>query len=374
MNERRAAGRSSDTTMRVLFFATFLVASLGLLVGWRESVLLPAAWAVLCMLVYAAVARWRFPDVVGTESFADSFYYLGFLLTLVALIGVLIHLGNLTGDGLLEGVLRHFGIALATTVVGLLGRVLIVMFGREPDAFAQLARTQVEQAYDSLTRSLNRMAAEAEAFGNAFGTRLNTALGPIEPAVQRMVSSADRAATGLQPLEGAVASFSGSLDDARVNINQAARGLEQDIGATRSRLDQSTARFEQQLTATTSAMTEVVASLSTLTGRIGALSDDSGGSLRSLRADAERLHGQVELVARGLGGLATAIEDQQGSVRANVARWEEAVRALIEVHGQLVEQVEASHGAAAAVRAEVAEGVRFLRMAMADPSDEPVEA
>lgn len=374
MNERRAAGRSSDTSMRVLFFATFLVASLGLLVGWRESVLIPAAWAVLCMLVYAAIARWRFPDVVGTESFADSFYYLGFLLTLVALIGVLIHLGNLSGDGLLEGVLRHFGIALATTVVGLLGRVLIVMFGREPDAYEQLARTQVEQAYDSLTRSLNRMAAEAEAFGNAFGTRLNTALGPIEPAVQRMVSSADRAATGLQPLEGAVASFSGSLDDARVNINQAARGLEQDIGATRGRLDQSTARFEQQLTATTSAMTEVVASLSTLTARIGTLSDDSSGSLRSLRADAERLHGQVELVARGLGGLATAIEDQQGSVRANVAQWEEAVRALIEVHGQLVEQVEASHGAAVAVRAEVAEGVRFLRMAMADPSDEPVEA
>lgn len=373
MNERRT-GRPGDTTMRALFFATFLVASLGLLVGWRESVLLPAGWAVLCMLVYAAITRWRYPDVARTESFADSFYYLGFLLTLVALIGVLVHLGDLSGDGLLEGVLRHFGIALATTVVGLLGRVLIVMFGRAPDDFEQLARTQVEQAYDSLTRSLDRMAAEAESFGNAFGTRLETALGPIEPAVQRMVSSADRAATGLQPLEGAVASFGGTLEDARANINQAARGLEQDIGATRGRLDQSTARFEQQLTATATAMSAVVQSLGTLTARIAALSDDSGGSLRSLRADAERLHGQVERVAGGLGGLATAIEDQQGSVRANVAKWEEAVRALVAVHAQLVEQVEASHGAAVAVRTEVAEGVRFLRMAIADPSDEPVEA
>lgn len=410
MTRRGVSGRTGGSAMRVLFMAAFVVASVGLLVGFRESVLLAAGWAIAVMLVYAAVTWLRFPDLVRTEDFADSFYYLGFLLTLVALIGVLIHLGDLTGDNLLEGVLRHFGIALATTVVGLLGRVLIVMFGRAPADFEEAARTKAEQAYDSLTRSLDRMAAEAESFGSGLATRLDTALGPIEPAVQRMVSSADRAAAGLEPLHEALTSFTRSLDAARTAvgdaatslggrldevgeqsagqvaaivtelralltpIGQAVRVLEQDIGATRGRLDQSTARFEQRLAATASAMTDVVASLGTLTDQIARLTDDSGQSLRGLRADAERLHAQITLVAGGLAGLASAIDDQQASVRDNVARWDETVSALVAVHGRLIEQVEASNGAAAAVRAEVAEGVRFLRLALGEPPDGPADA
>jgi uncharacterized protein YoxC len=410
MTNNANVSRTGTLALRFLFMGAFVAASIGLLNGFLDSLYFPAVWAIVCMFVYAGITWWRFPNLVRTEDFADSFYYLGFLLTLVALTSVLVHLGNVAGDQLLQGVLQHFGIALATTVVGLLGRVLLVMFSRTPSDIETSARIRAEQAYDSLARSLDRMAAEAEVFSGSFATRLNTALGPIEPAVQRMVSSADRAAQGLEPLHERVIEFGKGLDLARAKTGESAtalhdrikdvgdqtageladtakelkdlvrpigaalRVLEQDVGATRGRLDQSTADFEQKLATTAASMSAAASALVVLTDRIRGLATDSGDAVRNLRADVEGLAQQIEGVAASLTGLGSAVAAQRDSIRGSAGEWEESTKSLQKVHAQLIQQLEVSNGAAASVRAEVAEGVRFLRLALVDPGEEPVEA
>jgi hypothetical protein len=75
-----------------------------------------------------------------------------------------------------------------------------------------------------------------------------------------------------------------------------------------------------------------------------------------------------------LTGLGSAIAAQRDSIRGSAGEWEESAKSLQKVHAQLIQQLEVSNGAAASVRAEVAEGVRFLRLALVDPGEEPVEA
>src|SRR5687768_2770613 len=61
---------------------------------------------------------WSQREARTYERYADSFYYLGFMLTLSALLVAL--LGGDTRAGLeLAGVLNKFGLGLVTTLVGL---------------------------------------------------------------------------------------------------------------------------------------------------------------------------------------------------------------------------------------------------------------
>ena len=60
---------------------------------------------------------------VRDEQMGDSFYYLGFLYTLTALA---ISLFSIEGD--INDLLKNFGIAITTTLVGLIGRIILSQF------------------------------------------------------------------------------------------------------------------------------------------------------------------------------------------------------------------------------------------------------
>ena len=79
------------------------------------------------MLAYSSLGFVEDKDETLIEQFADSIYYLGFLLTLVALIVSLVFLSE-QKDNSLVGVGSRFGVALATTVLGLFLRILLTNF------------------------------------------------------------------------------------------------------------------------------------------------------------------------------------------------------------------------------------------------------
>jgi len=66
-----------------------------------------------------------------THSYADSLYFLGFLLTLVALAVSLFDFMKEGADNGLEGTVYRFGCALITTILGLTLRILLVNFQKE---------------------------------------------------------------------------------------------------------------------------------------------------------------------------------------------------------------------------------------------------
>ena len=84
-----------------------------------------------CMVLYTGFGYAHSVDSIFLEQFADSVYYLGFLLTLVALV---VSLYFYQGDTLDSGVLvSNFSLALLTTIFGLTVRIYVNNFQIDTD-------------------------------------------------------------------------------------------------------------------------------------------------------------------------------------------------------------------------------------------------
>ena len=106
------------------FLLVFLLggAIIWMLKGFLEQPVLAAAGAALIVLFYAVTVAQQ-PAVGRGTDVVDSIYYLGFLFTLVSLsIGLL-----QAGTGGAAAVAGDFGIAIMSTIAGMLGRICLTI-------------------------------------------------------------------------------------------------------------------------------------------------------------------------------------------------------------------------------------------------------
>lgn len=148
MNEQEKALASFRwiDNQRILFVLVFILGALGILLS-RElgaGVITAVVLAVGAMGVYVAFgAAKKFmvrPDVLG-----DNTYYLGFLFTLVSLAYTLYKYSYSPED--VDRIIQNFGIALSTTLVGLVVRVYFNRTRDEPVLYENAVRMSLaEQA------------------------------------------------------------------------------------------------------------------------------------------------------------------------------------------------------------------------------------
>ena len=121
-----------ESQLQVAFALALLSGVAAIIVGWHySSFYLTIFFPVAAMLGYLGWALVSDKAVVKTPSFADSLYFLGFLLTLVALAVSLYDFAEDDGTGGMEGTIYRFGCALITTIVGLTCRILLINFQKE---------------------------------------------------------------------------------------------------------------------------------------------------------------------------------------------------------------------------------------------------
>jgi uncharacterized phage infection (PIP) family protein YhgE len=131
---------------RLLFVFVFVIGTLGIVIS-RElglGVITAVAFAIGSMAVYIGFgANKKFllrPDILG-----DNTYYLGFLFTLVSLAYTLYKYSHETGE--VDRIIQNFGIALSTTLVGLVARVYFNRTREEPVLYENAVRMSLaEQA------------------------------------------------------------------------------------------------------------------------------------------------------------------------------------------------------------------------------------
>jgi hypothetical protein len=131
MNEQEKALSSFRwfDEQRILFIATFLGGATGIIIaralgfGVLIAVLLAAAAMILYVLFGASKRFLLRPDILG-----DNTYYLGFLFTLVSLAYTLYKYSHSANE--VDQIIQNFGIALSTTLIGLVARVY---FNRSED-------------------------------------------------------------------------------------------------------------------------------------------------------------------------------------------------------------------------------------------------
>ncbi|MFN3076558.1 MAG: hypothetical protein ABT940_06740 [Alphaproteobacteria bacterium] len=94
---------------------------------------------------------------VSREQIADSFYYLGFLLTLCALAVSMWKMDARSTNAAVEMVAR-FGIAVVTTGIGMASRLLMVQFAADPQRVETVAKEDVRVSIADLVGEMKSLA------------------------------------------------------------------------------------------------------------------------------------------------------------------------------------------------------------------------
>ncbi len=120
-------------------------------------------------------------DSISKEQKADSCYYLGFILTLIAMINTLIDLDVDNVESIFDSVVRDFGVALITTIVGLVARIIWLQLssanafdGEETIREKLIAEAQeLETQTQRITGAFTSLAADAERVAAPLSGNLN---------------------------------------------------------------------------------------------------------------------------------------------------------------------------------------------------------
>ena len=143
-----------DSSIKILFFITYVIGAVitflnpNFLGEFTSALLL-----TVLMIGYLAsifIVKKKTGSFVRDEQMGDSFYYLGFLFTLTALVFSLFNLGT-------EGVndlLKKFGVAITTTLIGLIGRIIFSQFRESLDEMKEKAESQISAAARKLNVQL----------------------------------------------------------------------------------------------------------------------------------------------------------------------------------------------------------------------------
>lgn len=397
----RSTPQGASLAIRTQFFLAFLAAGAGsFLFSILGSSWLPGVWGAVCMLAFWALARYRTREHVETEEFADNFYFLGFLLTLVSLFGLFVQLGRKVtttlGDDLLRTVLSQFGLALITTIVGLVVRTLILMSRPTAKDIEERAEGRVNRAFDEFTRSLNRLTAEANAFSHSFGKQLETYLLNIEQCVSGFAEAVRTTSESLKPVREDLADFSGALKTSVNEIRSAAAELVGALMASKGELALAFSEFKQsvgeaskEVRSYSAGLAQVVTSVEddarkpvqALHDKLEGFGRELDGLLQSLERiptqlseSTERFNSASERFASELGEIGRRIQDLENTIRSVATAVDpdrtgltgslQALRSRVEelsaLHAQLTEEAQGASDTIVRIRREIAAGVNFL--------------
>lgn len=159
MDSKLISGRSKRAMerfqVRKIFIGAVLLGSLFAFTGTvLGSPLLAISGPNIIMFLYIAWALKRNTDIPN-NIIGDSFYYLGFILTLVALTASLI---SLTDDVVsISKIVGSFGAAMTTTIVGLIARLVVTTFSIEAAERREQLDKEVERSIDKFVTQLDVM-------------------------------------------------------------------------------------------------------------------------------------------------------------------------------------------------------------------------
>lgn len=253
---------------------------------------------LLAMAGYIAIG-WRIARTAESVSqFADSVYYLGFLLTLTALVAALMGIGR-SED--VWDVIRLFGVKLVTTLVGLGVRVFLTNFRPSVEDSVEVAEEMLSRAAVSLRHRFDQLAVDLTAQTGAINATLDGAAQQIDVTLSSVVT---RIGTELSE-----------------SVTASSRALRESLEYLRKETTRAVDDLRAVFSAAANAMTQTVGSGAgslgtTLAGaseRIGAASGDLADRLGAFSAPVDLLTAKLDAP---IGALATQIESNGGRLAA----------------------------------------------------------
>lgn len=173
--------RRADPTGPTVFitFSVIGVAYIILAKGLHVDAVMVTLVPVLLMVGYA-VCIWLFKALrLRSDQSGDNFYYMGFIYTLTSLAVTLIQYAD--GTNAAE-IIRNFGVAVASTIAGIVLRIVFNLFRRDPVEVEHESRLELSEAARKVRQELNGMLIEFSHFGR---TQQQMALEAMEEYKER---------------------------------------------------------------------------------------------------------------------------------------------------------------------------------------------
>lgn len=334
--ERRAEGRSDHRRAWMIAFGLGIVVIVVCHVletgPWWPATLLPGV--MLIHIISAHRNRHVSPDTKG-----DGVYYLGFLFTFAAMLSAL--LGLAPGEGDDVAIIRNFGIALVTTILGLAGRV---WFAMSKESSGDEAKTEVERLVNEVANvrtQIGAVRARLEAhvdlladFGDEFAEGTRSVLATIERTAEEGGAVAEDLASvagktrdlakkteaGIEADMDAMADASGSVADSFVRLSRRLNSYRDDLpefGDTARDVVKTLAEVAEASRGVTRQMEEVTA---TVGERMRTMAD--------ARSSLRELNDGVERATRALSGALESLETDISALRGDMAEARVPIRSL----------------------------------------------
>lgn len=387
----------------VAFVAALAVGTLGAGLGFVVgSQIVAIGVPVLSMVVYMALASRLENWGVSRDQFADSAYFLGFLFTLVGLTIALLGSKRLFRAGDIDALIGQFALALVTTIVGLVGRMVLGGFSTSPaesletaeEALADAANRlrvnleglsaqltahtrSTEKALDGALRDSRRVLTEAteatvysiRQTGEQFGTSSGEVQKAIFQSVRTTGETLDRAAQELSgKLVQALRDFKAALSDVpRELLKERLVPPLEALASELERLSAVTLAVKTEVQPISRAVKAIGVSLAALPPHFKTLEEDLPkikqlpSSLEETAIASKALEGQLRSSAAGIGLVAEQVmrEGRQiEELRTAAARNLEETERL---RKKLAGEVEAAAEALGAMARELVDAAKYVR-------------
>lgn len=374
---------------QLLFFGVLALAVAGVLTAYhfQARAWVPLAIGVGAVLLYSGIA-WLIPRFqVREDLVGDGAYYLGFLLTLVSLSRTLWVFSRVEGVGV-EAVINGFGLALATTIVGLAVRVGFQQLREDPSEFENEARATLRDAVSDLEMHVRgsvedlsylriRLAQELDqAVGQALQHMLETQRQAIEQTTQTfseqmtktlssVAATADavkehvsESKTHTSKLMTAVSRLAARIDESEIPTASVKRQFDDVAAQMQTWLDAEADRIEKQrlasqvllqvhehMRATVGATKDVVVAVKDASAELGsnvagvsATTQQLTGALNKLSSDiVAGAEAQRTVLRNLLGQLAEAAREVDANRRTLADAVKEGTTASVQLHRQVVD-------------------------------------
>lgn len=306
------------------------------------------------LLLYALLGFFLTRDQRNSERFADSLYYLGFLLTLTALFLALWQLSKENRDPL--AIAGALGAGLSASILGLGLRVVIVQFRgtvsdqeEETRQSIEVQASKVKQALEVLeqgwkeaTGVLNSLRADLEAFRTSMNKIQEDTLKTAQQRQTELLnSSAQAAKTWDLEIANLRDKFS-QIDIPPTLVREAFARVVEDFGKTAAQIVAGAAAVIQRVTAKFAMISDqsdtcgaALAKLTASMAAAGAATDQIETTAKtisaSMRTAGDELGAALTHSAENVGKSASAMDKHLTSATTNIANVAQSLQTA--VHG-----------------------------------------